>query len=77
MKRLYVTLSGRGTGVGKILMNAALESARQIRYTHIVLDTLSTMHTAQKLYLANGFAVIDAYYDTPVENTISMFKKLE
>ena len=40
------------------------------------LDTLATMHEAQKLYRALGFTEIGAYYDTPIENTVFMSLRL-
>lgn len=76
MKRLYVTPAGRGQGLGKQLARAIIEAARAAGHREMRLDTLATMHDAQKLYRALGFTEIGAYYDTPIENTLFMSLKL-
>ena len=76
MKRLYVAPAGRAQGLGKQLALAIIEAARAAGYREMRLDTLVTMHEAQKLYRALGFTEIGAYYDTPIENTVFMHLKL-
>lgn len=72
MKRLYVAPAGRGQGLGKKLALAIIEAARVAGYREMRLDTLATMHDAQRLYRALGFVEIGAYYETPIENTVFM-----
>ncbi|MBX7249246.1 MAG: GNAT family N-acetyltransferase [Caulobacteraceae bacterium] len=72
MKRLYVAPEGRGAGLGKALMQAAIGEARRIGYREIRLDTLPSMTTAQALYRAAGFVRIAPYYGTPVGGTVFM-----
>lgn len=72
MKRLYVAPAGRGQGLGKQLALAIIEAARVAGYREMRLDTLATMHDAQRLYRALGFVEIGAYYETPIENTVFM-----
>lgn len=76
MKRLYVASAGRGQGLGKHLALAIIEAARAAGHREMRLDTLATMHEAQKLYRALGFTEIAAYYDTPIESTVFMSLKL-
>lgn len=72
MKRLYVAPAGRGQGLGKQLALAIIEAARAAGHREMRLDTLASMHDAQKLYRALGFTEIAAYYDSPIENTVFM-----
>jgi len=72
MKRLYVAPAGRGQGLGKRLALAIIEAGRVAGYREMRLDTLATMHDAQRLYRALGFIEIGAYYETPIENTVFM-----
>lgn len=76
MKRLYVALEGRGTGLGRDLAVAIIEAARAGFYAEMRLDTLATMQSAKALYRSLGFVEIEAYYDTPIEGTVFMSLKL-
>jgi putative acetyltransferase len=76
MKRLYVAPAGRGLGLGKALAAAIIEAARGAGYGEMRLDTLVSMHEAQTLYRALGFAEIGAYYERPIKNTVFMSLKL-
>lgn len=70
MKRLYVPPQGRGLGLGKALIDAAIKEAERIGYARMRLDTLPRMAVAVDLYRKNGFVQIEAYYDTPLAGTM-------
>lgn len=76
MKRLYVRSGSRGTGLGKKLAERLIEEARTLGYRYMRLDTLSTMKSAQNLYLSLGFYDIDPYVYNPIEGTRYMELKL-
>lgn len=76
MKRLYVTPQGRGSGLGERLAKAAIETARQIGYREMRLDTLPFMVGAQFLYRKLGFREIEPYYESPVAGTRFMGRAL-
>jgi putative acetyltransferase len=69
MKRLYVRPAWRSTGLGKRLVEAALEGARRAGHRFVRLDTLPTMIAARKLYASLGFLPIAPYYKSPVPGT--------
>ena len=76
MKRLFVRPEARGRGLARQLIDSILAQARRLKYQEIRLDTLPMMGDAQNLYVAMGFADIEAYYDTPIAGTRFMAKRL-
>lgn len=61
IKRLYVREQARGLGVGKALIAAITDVARERGYKEIKLDTLPQMRNAILLYQAAGFSPIPPY----------------
>jgi ribosomal protein S18 acetylase RimI-like enzyme len=76
MKRLYVDQPARGLGLGKALVEAILNEAIRLGYAEMRLDTLPSMQAALALYASFGFERINAYYHTPVADTVFMAKRL-
>lgn len=72
MKRLYVTPTARGLGLGRALTVEAIRRAREIGYSEMVLDTLGSMSVAQSLYRSLGFRETAPYYDSPIEGAVYM-----
>jgi ribosomal protein S18 acetylase RimI-like enzyme len=66
MKRLYVRPKFRGMGLGKALCRRIIQKGRQLGYTKMLLDTLSTMMDAQALYRSHGFKDTVPYYHNPL-----------
>lgn len=67
MKRLYVRQAFRGVGLGRQLVEAMLDTARQAGYDHVLLDTLDDMEAARTLYEELGFESIGPYYHNPLQ----------
>jgi ribosomal protein S18 acetylase RimI-like enzyme len=73
MKRLFVRPQHRDRRLGRVLVEAIIEEARKIGYTHMRLDTLpGKMDRAIALYRSIGFLEIPPYYNTPVDSTTFM-----
>ena len=70
MKRLYVRPEGRGLGAGHALVDHVLRAAHDAGYQVMRLDTMPSMHDAQKLYRAIGFHEIPAYNANPVAGAL-------
>jgi ribosomal protein S18 acetylase RimI-like enzyme len=56
IRALAVSPGAQGQGVGRALLAAALDRARQRGVRHLVLATQQDMHTAQRMYEKAGFA---------------------
>lgn len=76
MKRLYVSPDARGSGLGIELVKRAIETAKDLGYQSIKLDTLPHMKGAIALYRKAGFKDCAPYYDTPLGDTIFLEMKL-
>ncbi len=61
IKRLYVRDVARGLGVGRQLVQAVIQRARQAGHSKIVLDTFDGMTAARSLYTMLGFVPIPPY----------------
>lgn len=66
LKRLFVRAGARGRGVGRLLAVAAAGAARARSYRSLVLDTLSSMVAARRLYAELGFVDCAPYTYNPL-----------
>lgn len=73
MKRVFVRSEFRGHGIGIALIKKLIESARQVGYSKLRLDTFPPkMEKAVELYQSLGFSEIPAYYDNPYHGVLFM-----
>jgi GNAT superfamily N-acetyltransferase len=63
LKRMYVLRDFRRLGLGQKLLDTAIDFAKSVGYSRIVLDSSKTLHAARALYLKNGFVDIARYND--------------
>jgi GNAT superfamily N-acetyltransferase len=63
LKRMYVLRDFRRLGLGQKLLDIAIDFAKSVGYSRIVLDSSKALHPARALYLNNGFVDIPRYND--------------
>lgn len=56
MRKMYLRRTHRGRGLGKLLLEDALDSARELGFTTVTLETASVLKEAIALYKRYGFA---------------------
>lgn len=76
LKRMYINPAYQKKGIGKHLLNQALELAIECNYKKIRLDTLNNMFAAIHLYKKAGFYEIAPYYSNPIEATVYLERSL-
>ena len=76
LKRMFVKSTYQKQGIGKTLLEKAIELAIALNYKIIRLDTLNYMTAAIKLYKQYGFYEIPAYYYNPNETAVYFEMKL-
>jgi putative acetyltransferase len=76
MKRLFVRPAYRRQGIGRTLAERVIEEAKTIGYEVVKLDTLPSIRIATKLYESLGFVRCEAYYNTPIKETIFLELRL-
>lgn len=72
MKRLYVRPAFRGKQIGGRLIQQIVDDAREIGYSHMLLDTLPFLESALRMYRAYGFYEIPSYNDSPMSASVYM-----
>jgi putative acetyltransferase len=63
LKRMYVVKEYRHLGIGQKLLDTAVDFAKRIGYSRILLDSSKYLEAARVLYLKNGFVDIARYND--------------
>ncbi len=67
MKRLWVDGAFRGLGLGRWLVEKAIEWAKQMGFETMYLDTVpAAMPEANRLYAAMGFERVERYNENPL-----------
>lgn len=57
--KLYLSKDARGKGIGHQLLEKCFDSAKELGYTHLYLESFPTLSKAISLYERNGFHFID------------------
>ncbi len=59
LRKMYFKKELRGLGFGQKMMDQCLVKAREFGYKQCYLETLKLMADARKLYLKNGFGILE------------------
>ena len=73
LKALYLDRAYRGKGLGKKLINKAIDDARFRGYKSIFLDSMSQYKDALSLYEKAGFKSTERYNDNPYADVFMRF----
>ena len=65
LQKMYFLAEARGLGIGTMMMDKCLSTARSFGYSKCYLETMPYMKAAQKLYQRSGFT----YLEAPMGNT--------
>lgn len=76
MKRLFVREGFRNFHAGSKLVEAIINSARSDGFKEIVLDTITPLKSAIRLYKKFGFVETEPYYENPMSDVIYFIKEL-
>ncbi len=63
--KMYLSPAARGLGLGKLLINQCLTTAKEMGYTRVYLETMPELRKAVSVYEKFGFT----YLDGPLGNT--------
>ena len=72
---MYVSSDFRQLGLGQKLLDIAIDFAKNIGYSRMVLDSSKVLYAARALYLKNRFVDIPRYNDN-YRADVFMEKKL-
>ena len=75
LKRMYVRSDFRRLGIAQKLLDTAIDFAKSVGYSRLVLDSSKILIAARALYLKNGFVDIHRYNDN-YRADVFMEKKL-
>jgi putative acetyltransferase len=58
--KIYLSAQSRGRGIGKILISQCFQSAKDLGYTHLYLESMPEFATAVSMYYKLGFGDLPA-----------------
>jgi putative acetyltransferase len=63
--KFYISNEGRGKGIGRLLLEKTIETAQELGYSQIYLESIPEFSTAVSIYEKQGFQ----YLNQPLGNT--------
>jgi putative acetyltransferase len=76
--KFYLKRDARGKGIGRALLNRCMDSAKELGYTYIYLESLPQFSNAISIYEKEGFKMLDHPLGDFIHNSCSiwMLKKV-
>lgn len=65
IKRMWISPSARGLGLGRMLLRALEDEARALGYRSVCLETNKALEEAQQLYRTAGYEEVRPFNDEP------------
>jgi len=62
---MYLLPEFQGLGLGRLLLEAALEAARHLGFAEMVLETNAKLEAARRMYERYGFAACSCQHLSP------------
>ena len=57
--KFYISENGRGKGIGRLLLEKTIESAKELGYSQIYLESIPEFSTAVSIYEKQGFKFLE------------------
>jgi GNAT superfamily N-acetyltransferase len=76
VRRLFVRPALRGQGIGRALMQAAIDTAQKAGHHTLRLETLEAMHEAMALYRRLGFVEVPPWHPPHTDHDKTIFMSL-
>ncbi len=61
LRKMYLMKNARGIGLGNLMLTKAIETAKEMNYKKIVLETISPLKEAISLYKKFGFTPVSPH----------------
>lgn len=75
--KFYVSAVSRGKGVGKLLLEQSIRSARELGYKQLYLESFPELEKAVSMYIREGFRTLNAPMGNSGHTACTMWMSLE
>lgn len=65
LRKMYLAPQVRGIGLGKQMLECAIDDARKLGFKTMILETMTIMSDAIRLYTRRGFKLIEKQPESP------------
>jgi putative acetyltransferase len=65
LRKMYLVPEARGRGLGRYMLDQALQDARRLGYTRMIIETVRVLEAAIRLYTRAGFVPVQQEAGSP------------